>query len=131
MIVQKDDMAVQINKAKQKGLPVAVGGPFASSTPDAPELDLADFKILDEGEITLLEQFIVGPGPQRALPRVPLDCSAGNPRTAGIASTGGTHGNKRTAARLIVSPGHRPCHRAGTARPSATPSPGRGHGRGN
>ena len=29
------------------------GGPFASSTPDAPELDLADFKILDEGEITL------------------------------------------------------------------------------
>ena len=53
MIVQKDDMAVQISKAKQKGLPVAVGGPFASSTPDAPELDLADFKILDEGEITL------------------------------------------------------------------------------
>ena len=53
MIVQKDDMAVQINKANQRGLPVAVGGPFASSTPDAPELDLADFKILDEGEITL------------------------------------------------------------------------------
>ena len=53
MIVQKDDMAVQINKAKERGLPVAVGGPFASSTPDAPELDLADFKILDEGEITL------------------------------------------------------------------------------
>ena len=37
----------------QRGLPLAVGGPFASSTPDAPELDLADFKILDEGEITL------------------------------------------------------------------------------
>ncbi len=53
MIVQKDDMAVQISKAKQRGLPVAVGGPFASSTPNAPELDLADFKILDEGEITL------------------------------------------------------------------------------
>ena len=53
MIVEKNDMAAQINKAKQKGLPVAVGGPFASSTPDAPELDLADFKILDEGEITL------------------------------------------------------------------------------
>ena len=53
MIVQKDDMAVQISKAKQRGLPVAIGGPFASSTPDAPELDLADFKILDEGEITL------------------------------------------------------------------------------
>ena len=53
MIVQKDDMAVQIGKAKQRGLPVAIGGPFASSTPDAPELDQADFKILDEGEITL------------------------------------------------------------------------------
>ena len=53
MIVQKADMAVQIAKAKSRGLPVAVGGPFASSTPDAPELELADFKILDEGEITL------------------------------------------------------------------------------
>ena len=53
MIVQKDDMAVQISRAKQRGLPVAVGGPFASSTPDAPELELADFKVLDEGEITL------------------------------------------------------------------------------
>jgi len=53
MIVQKADMAVQIARAKQRGLPVAVGGPFASSTPDAPELELADFKVLDEGEITL------------------------------------------------------------------------------
>ena len=53
MIVQKADMAVQIAKAKALGIPVAVGGPFASSTPDAPELDLADFKVLDEGEITL------------------------------------------------------------------------------
>jgi radical SAM superfamily enzyme YgiQ (UPF0313 family) len=53
MIVPKADMAVQIAAAKRRGLPVAVGGPFASSTPDAPELDLADFKILDEGEITL------------------------------------------------------------------------------
>ncbi|MCP9775286.1 B12-binding domain-containing radical SAM protein [Cyanobium sp. WAJ14-Wanaka] len=53
MIVQKADMAVQIAKAKEKGIPVAVGGPFASSTPDAPELDLVDFKVLDEGEITL------------------------------------------------------------------------------
>jgi len=53
MIVQKEDMQRQIAKAKARGLPVAVGGPFASSTPDAPELDLVDFKILDEGEITL------------------------------------------------------------------------------
>ncbi|MEY3462615.1 MAG: hypothetical protein RLZZ468_393 [Cyanobacteriota bacterium] len=53
MIVQKADMAEQIARAKQRGLPVAVGGPFASSTPDAPELTQADFKVLDEGEITL------------------------------------------------------------------------------
>ena len=53
MIVQKEDMAIQISKAKKLGLPVAVGGPYASSTPDAPELDEADFKVLDEGEITL------------------------------------------------------------------------------
>jgi radical SAM superfamily enzyme YgiQ (UPF0313 family) len=53
MIVQKADMAEQIVRAKARGLPVAVGGPFASSTPDAPELDQADFKVLDEGEITL------------------------------------------------------------------------------
>ncbi|MBM5809995.1 MAG: DUF4070 domain-containing protein, partial [Cyanobacteria bacterium M_surface_9_m1_291] len=51
--VQKADMAAQIARAKERGLPVAVGGPFASSTPDAPELELADFKVLDEGEITL------------------------------------------------------------------------------
>jgi radical SAM superfamily enzyme YgiQ (UPF0313 family) len=53
MIVQKADMAEQIGRAKARGLPVAVGGPFASSTPDAPELAQADFKVLDEGEITL------------------------------------------------------------------------------
>lgn len=53
MIVQKADMAEQIARAKARGLPVAVGGPFASSTPDAPELAQADFKVLDEGEITL------------------------------------------------------------------------------
>jgi len=53
MIVQKDDMQQQISEAKRRGLTVAVGGPFASSTPEAPELDLADFKVLDEGEITL------------------------------------------------------------------------------
>ena len=53
MIVQKRDMAAQIAKAKARGLPVAVGGPLASSTPEAPELDLADYKVLDEGEITL------------------------------------------------------------------------------
>ena len=53
MIVQKDDMQQQINEARRRGIPVAVGGPYASSTPDAPEIADADFKILDEGEITL------------------------------------------------------------------------------
>ena len=42
MIVQKDDMAVQIGKAKQR-LPVAIGG--SQFHTDAPEPDLADFKI--------------------------------------------------------------------------------------
>ena len=57
MIVQKDDMQVQIREAKRRGLLVAVGGPYASSTPDAPEIAEADFKVLDEGEITL-PQFV-------------------------------------------------------------------------
>ena len=53
MIVQKSDMQRQIAEAKCRNLTVVVGGPFASSTPDAPELCQADFKVLDEGEITL------------------------------------------------------------------------------
>ena len=57
MIVQKDDMQVQIRDAKRRGLLVAVGGPYASSTPEAPEITEADFKVLDEGEITL-PQFV-------------------------------------------------------------------------
>ena len=57
LIVQKDDMQVQIREAKRRGLLVAVGGPYASSTPDAPEIVEADFKVLDEGEITL-PQFV-------------------------------------------------------------------------
>ena len=53
MLVQKQDLAEQIALAKRFHLPVAVGGPFVSSTPDAPELLAADFLILDEGEITI------------------------------------------------------------------------------
>ena len=53
MMVQKRDLAEQIQLAKQHHLPVAVGGPFASSTPDAPELAGVDYLVLDEGEITL------------------------------------------------------------------------------
>ena len=53
MLVQKRDLERCIAEARWRGLPVAVGGPFASSTPDAPELREANFLILDEGELTI------------------------------------------------------------------------------
>ena len=53
MLVQRRGLARLIASAKARGLPVAVGGPFASSTPEAAELAQADFLILDEGEITI------------------------------------------------------------------------------
>ncbi len=53
MLVQKRDLACCIAEARLRNLPVAVGGPFASSTPDAPELQQANYLILDEGEITV------------------------------------------------------------------------------
>ncbi len=53
MIVQKKDLTHQIELAKQHKCRVAVGGPFASSTPEAEELKEVDYLVLDEGEITL------------------------------------------------------------------------------
>jgi radical SAM superfamily enzyme YgiQ (UPF0313 family) len=53
MLVQKADLCRQIALAKGSHLPVAVGGPFPSSTPDALELQDVDYLILDEGEITI------------------------------------------------------------------------------
>ena len=53
MLVQKQDLARQIATAKRSNLPVAVGGPFVSSTPDASELSATDYLILDEGELTI------------------------------------------------------------------------------
>ena len=53
MLVQRQDLARLIHEARQRDLPVAVGGPFASSSPDAAELQGADYLILDEGEITI------------------------------------------------------------------------------
>lgn len=53
MIVQKDDIIRQINLARHHGKPVAVGGPYPSSTPEELVAAGADFLILDEGEITL------------------------------------------------------------------------------
>jgi radical SAM superfamily enzyme YgiQ (UPF0313 family) len=53
MIVQKDDMMLQIAQAKQYGKPVAVGGPYPTSSPQDLEAVGVDYLILDEGEITL------------------------------------------------------------------------------
>lgn len=53
MIVQKPDMLHLIIEAKQRGKPVAVGGPYVTSSPEAVESAGADFLVLDEGEITL------------------------------------------------------------------------------
>ncbi|MEB3307022.1 MAG: B12-binding domain-containing radical SAM protein [Cyanobacteriota bacterium] len=53
MLVQRQSLAGLISLAKAHGLPVAVGGPFATSTPQAPELRQADFLLLDEGELSV------------------------------------------------------------------------------
>jgi radical SAM superfamily enzyme YgiQ (UPF0313 family) len=57
MVVQQDDLLALIREAKRRGKPVAVGGPYATSTPDLPKAAGADYLILDEGEITL-PQFV-------------------------------------------------------------------------
>ncbi len=51
MIVQKNDLLLQIAEAKNRDKLVAVGGPYATTSPQ--EVQAADFLILDEGEITL------------------------------------------------------------------------------
>ena len=51
MIVQKRDLLTQIAEAKKRGKLVAVGGPYATTSPQ--EVEAADFLVLDEGEITL------------------------------------------------------------------------------
>ncbi len=53
MIVQKDDIIRQIGIARFHGKPVAVGGPYPTSSPGELEAAGADYLILDEGEITL------------------------------------------------------------------------------
>jgi radical SAM superfamily enzyme YgiQ (UPF0313 family) len=51
MIVQKKDLLVQLNEAKSRNKLVAIGGPYATTSPE--EVESADFLVLDEGEITL------------------------------------------------------------------------------
>lgn len=53
MIVQKDDLLYLIERAKQRGKQVAVGGPYVTSVPETAQAAGADFLVLDEGEITL------------------------------------------------------------------------------
>ncbi|PSO48147.1 MAG: B12-binding domain-containing radical SAM protein [Cyanobacteria bacterium SW_9_44_58] len=53
MIVQKEDFNAQIQKAKEYGKPVAVGGPYPTALPHEAEATNADYLVLDEGEITL------------------------------------------------------------------------------
>ena len=51
MIVQKKDLLAQIRIAQQRGKLVAVGGPYATTSPQ--EVKEADYLVLDEGEITI------------------------------------------------------------------------------
>lgn len=53
MIVQKVDLLEQIQEAKRRNKPVAVGGPYPTSIPEDIEAAGANFLVLDEGEITL------------------------------------------------------------------------------
>lgn len=53
MIAQKEDYMAQIQEAKRRGLPVVVGGPYATSLPNDMLAAGADFLVLDEGEYTI------------------------------------------------------------------------------
>ena len=53
MIVQKEDMLAQVRAAKNRGILVAVGGPYATTSPQEVQAENVDFLVLDEGEITL------------------------------------------------------------------------------
>lgn len=51
MIVQKEDFHAQIAEAHRRGKPTVVGGPYATALPE--ECTAADFRVLDEGELTI------------------------------------------------------------------------------
>jgi len=53
MIVQKEDLLAQVRAAKDRGKPVAVGGPYATSLYPEVQAAGADYLVLDEGELTL------------------------------------------------------------------------------
>ncbi len=53
MIVQQEDYLEHIREAKRRGKPVAVGGPYPTSTPEPAKAAGADYLVLDEGELTI------------------------------------------------------------------------------
>jgi radical SAM superfamily enzyme YgiQ (UPF0313 family) len=53
MIVQREDLAAQIKEAKRRNKTVAVGGPYATSSPEELQDKGIDYFVLDEGEITI------------------------------------------------------------------------------
>lgn len=53
MLAQKADFLDLIQRAKQAGKPVAVGGPYPTSVPEDALTAGADYLVLDEGEITV------------------------------------------------------------------------------
>ncbi|MDB9312069.1 DUF4070 domain-containing protein [Spirulina sp. CS-785/01] len=53
MIVHREDFAYLIKESNQRGIPVGVGGPYATSFAQEVEAAGADYLILDEGEITI------------------------------------------------------------------------------
>ncbi|MFH1177533.1 MAG: DUF4070 domain-containing protein [Acidobacteriota bacterium] len=53
MLAQSPDLDEQIREAKARGKLVAVGGPYATATPQAPRAAGADFVAVGEGELTV------------------------------------------------------------------------------
>ncbi|MEB3230200.1 MAG: B12-binding domain-containing radical SAM protein [Leptolyngbyaceae bacterium] len=53
MIVQRGDFIAMVKEAKRRHVPVAVGGPYATSMHEELEAAGADYLVLDEGEITI------------------------------------------------------------------------------
>lgn len=53
MLAQKEDLLGQIREAKDRGKPVVVGGPYATSLPNDMLGAGADYLVLDEGENTI------------------------------------------------------------------------------
>jgi radical SAM superfamily enzyme YgiQ (UPF0313 family) len=69
MIVQRDDFFDTIREARERCLPVIVGGPYVTSVPEDAEEAGADYIVMDEGEITIpmmLEDFGIDPAWRRS-----------------------------------------------------------------